>query len=101
MPPLMPAGFYLCRNRAGLLNIDPRRSFTYVWAAGVNKNVGSCLRRLKRDDNTSVGFRLRRYLNANQAQSPNRIPLPHLEPDRLVRLRHDAGRHDERENTAE
>ena len=98
---LMPARFYLCGNRAGLLNIDPRRSLTHVWATGVNKNVGSCLRRLKRHDNTSVGFRLRRDLNANQAQSPNRIPLPHLEPDRLVRLRYDAGHHDERENTAE
>src|SRR5205085_11377286 len=96
---LVPARFYLCGNRAGLLNIDPRRSFTHVWAAGVNKNVGSCLRRLKRHDNTSVGFRLRRDLNANQAQSPNRISLPHLEPD-LVRLRRDAGRDDECENAA-
>lgn len=100
LSPLAPPWSYLCRNWAGFLHFHGHRNFARLRPTGEEKNVTARLRRIKRRQYTSVRRHLGGELNLNQAQPPNRIPLPHLDSDRLVRVHDSARQQNERENTA-
>lgn len=99
---LLRSAFDLCGNRARFFDSNRRCDFARLRAAGVVQKVGSRLGRLERYDDSSISFRFRRELNVNQAQPSNGIPLPHLEPGRVLRVRRreDSGDHDQRDNAA-